>query len=78
MIRSPVKTDVRQEFDLQDQDSTMAWLEWANERVNITGQFSDNVWLITWLKWADGDDHGKMDVWVDGELVCHTYPEEII
>lgn len=49
MERSLSKTSVEQEFELCLQDDFISWLEWANERVNITQQFSDDY---TWLSRA--------------------------
>ena len=74
MVRGLARTTIEQELCLYEQDTELSLFEWANERINMTGQFGDDDWV--WLgkeTWFDG-----YEVWKDGSLIGHVYLSEVI
>lgn len=63
-----------EELHLISKDDNASFLEWANERINVTRQFSDD---LSFIYTKDGDDHGLLEVYADGVKVCECYPEDI-
>lgn len=62
------------EIALIEADADTSFIEWANERVNITNQFSED---LTFVYMKKGDDHGLLEIHADGSKICECYPEGI-